>query len=286
MSENSLIQWTTNTWNPWHGCTKVSDGCKFCYMYRDKERYGQDPTTVLRSKTKFNDPLKWHKLLTGDEPIQERLVFTCSWSDWFIEDADEWRGDAWKIIKDTPFLTYQILTKRPENIADRLPSDWSDGYPNVWLGVSIENKKVQDERIPILLSVPAMTRFLSVEPLLESLSFRWMAAWKRADGSRTALRSDSVGQSRNLVTDQLDGLRELDWLILGGESGNENSYYKYRPSQLEWYAEIISQCREARVPVFMKQLGTYLGKQMKLRDSHGGNIDEWPERLQVREFPI
>ena len=111
MAIQSKIQWTNATWNPWHGCKKVSPGCKFCYMYRDKERYNQDPTTVLKSKTKFNAPLQWN------EP---KLIFTCSWSDWFIEEADQWRAEAWKIIKNTPHHTYQILTKRPERIKDHL----------------------------------------------------------------------------------------------------------------------------------------------------------------------
>jgi protein gp37 len=83
MGEKSAIEWTQNTWNPWQGCHKVSPGCKFCYMYRDKERYGQDPKIVVRSKPPtFNAPLKWK------EPA---LVFTCSWSDWFVEEADDWR---------------------------------------------------------------------------------------------------------------------------------------------------------------------------------------------------
>ena len=103
--ENTKIQWTEATWNPWHGCQKVSPGCKFCYMYRDKERYGQDATTVLRSKTKFKEPLKWK------EP---KVIFTCSWSDWFIEEADQWRDEAWETIRKTPQHTYQILTKSPK----------------------------------------------------------------------------------------------------------------------------------------------------------------------------
>lgn len=268
MAENSQIQWTEHTWNPWHGCTKVSPGCKFCYMYRDKERYGQDPTTVLRSKTKFRDPLKWK------DPAR---VFTCSWSDWFIEEADEWRDDAWRIIKDTPHLTYQILTKRPENIADRLPVDWGEGYKNVWLGVSVENQDVADTRIPQLLKTPAQVRFLSVEPLLDAVSFRW-AKW---DGNY-----EPGWRDRAHNPNHLDGLRKLDWIIVGGESGNESGRYRYRPSHLEWYAEVVRQCGEAGVPVFVKQLGTYLAKELDLRDHHGGDINEWPEYLRVREFPI
>src|SRR5688572_27904734 len=81
MGDRTDIAWTQKTWNPWHGCHKVSPGCKFCYMFREKRQYGQDPDVVVKSKTKFNEPLKWK------EPS---LVFTCSWSDWFIEEADPW----------------------------------------------------------------------------------------------------------------------------------------------------------------------------------------------------
>jgi protein gp37 len=145
MGETTGIAWADRTWNPWHGCLKVSPGCKLCYMYREKKQYGQNPMLVQRSKTKFNEPLKWNS----------GRVFTCSWSDFFIEEADAWRPEAWEIIRKTPQLTYQILTKRPERIAAHLPADWGDGYSNVWLGVSVESQKYANERIPLLLKTPA-----------------------------------------------------------------------------------------------------------------------------------
>lgn len=243
MGETTKIQWTNKTWNPWHGCHKVSDGCKYCYMFRDKERYGQEPNTVLRSKSTFNEPLKWK------EPEK---IFTCSWSDWFIEEADEWRNEAWKIIKATPHLTYQILTKRPENIKDRLPADWGNGYSNVWLGVSVEKAKNKN-RIDILRNVPANIRFVSFEPLL---------------GSVGALNLDGI-----------------NWAIIGGESGNTSGKYTFRECYLHWFHPIIWQCREQETSVFVKQLGTYLAKHFQLKDSHGGDMSEWPEDLQIREIP-
>src|SRR3990172_778380 len=127
MGKITGISWTDATYNPWYGCLKVSPGCKQCYMYRDMERYGKDPKVVTRAKpATFNSPLKW---------TEPQRVFTCSWSDYFIEQADEWRDEAWDIIRRTPHLTYQILTKRPENIFDRLPADWGNGWPNVFLSV-------------------------------------------------------------------------------------------------------------------------------------------------------
>src|ERR1700761_9152752 len=117
MGETTGIQWTNKSWNPWQGCRKVSAGCKFCYMFREKEKYGQNGSRIVRSKTTFTAPLKWK---------DPSLVFTCSWSDFFIEEADEWRQEAWDIIKATPHLTYQILTKRPERIGMCLPADWGN----------------------------------------------------------------------------------------------------------------------------------------------------------------
>lgn len=156
MAKNSGIQWTESTWNPWMGCSKVSPGCKYCYMFRDMERYGMEPNTVARSKTLFAAPLKWK------EPM---LIFTCSWSDFFHRGADEWRPEAWEIIKATPQHTYQILTKRPKNIQECLPPDWGDGYPNVWLGVSVERQDLL-QRIHWLAEVPAAVRWISFEPLI------------------------------------------------------------------------------------------------------------------------
>jgi protein gp37 len=134
----SNIEWTDATWNPWMGCEHVSPGCDNCYMFTDMRRYGSNPEAIRRSKTKFKDPLKWARNRQRYGHINK--IFTCSWSDFFITDADEWRDDAWNIIRRTPMLTYQVLTKRPVLIRRRLPSDWGYGWPNCWLGVTVESR--------------------------------------------------------------------------------------------------------------------------------------------------
>lgn len=174
MAEKTGIEWTDATWNPWHGCHKISPGCKFCYMFRDKARYGQDPNVVVRSKTKFTDPLKW------PDP---QMVFTCSWSDWLIEEADAWRDEAYGVIRQTPRHTYQVLTKRIDRAEGRIPIP---PLPNIWWGVSVENRAAKC-RIDLLRVMPAALRFLSIEPLLEDIG-----------------------------TLNLSG---IDWVIAGGESG-------------------------------------------------------------------
>jgi len=247
-SDGSPIEWTDFTWNPWHGCQKISDGCKFCYMFRDKMKYGQDANLVLRSKTKFKYPYKIN------EP---KLVFTCSWSDFFIEDADDWRDEAWEIIRNTPHLTYQILTKRPERILDHLPDDWGDGYDNVWLGVTAENNATR-HRITTLSEVPARIRFISFEPLLEYLE---------------------LADYAQILT------QYYHWAILGGESGNDNGFFRYRPCELEWLEYVADVCKMSQMAVFVKQLGTHLHNELGLRDRHARDVNEFPESLKIREFP-
>ena len=211
MGDTTGIEWTNKTWNPWHGCTKVSPGCAHCYMFRDKARYGQDPQLVKRSApSTFRSPLRWK------EPA---LVFTCSWSDFFHEAADDWRADAWEIIRKTPHLTYQVLTKRPERIAAHLPKDWGEGYPNVWLGTSVENAR-WTHRIQQLADVPARLRFLSCEPLLGHVS----------------------------IAEAL--LPSIHWVIAGGESGP-----KARPMDLDAARWLRDLCHYAGIPFFLKQLG-------------------------------
>ncbi len=209
MSEKTGIEWTGATWNPWHGCHKISPGCKNCYMFREKKQYGQNPDVVVRSKTKFTDPLKWK------EP---RLIFTCSWSDWFIEEADAWRDEAWDIIRRTPQHTYQILTKRTDRMLSHIPLV---RLPNVWFGVSIESRAYL-HRMEALKVLNASVRFLSLEPLLEDLG-------------------------------ALD-LRGIDWVIVGGESGGSG----VRFMQANWARSIRDQCEAAEVPFFFKQWGEYL----------------------------
>ena len=156
MGKESTIAWTDATWNPWRGCTKVSAGCKNCYMFKGQERWGRDPSVVVKAApATFNAPMKWK---------ERKNIFTCSWSDFFHKDADAWRPDAWDIMRKTPRHTYQILTKRPERIKLSLIGPVPE---NVLFGTSVEDWKSNTERVPILRAVPNVVRFLSMEPLLE-----------------------------------------------------------------------------------------------------------------------
>lgn len=249
MGQRSAIEWTDATWNPWHGCTKVSPGCKHCYMYREKRQYGQDPNVIVRSKTTFTAPLKWGA---------PRRIFTCSWSDFFHEAADPWRADTWEIIERTPQHTYLILSKRPERIRENLPwaarvhgsYGWLEPWRNVWLGVSVENQDYGG-RIDQLLGVPAMVHFLSLEPLLGPID---LSPW---------LRKPLV-HGRPI---------DVEWVIVGGESGPNA-----RRMELGWAASLLEQCRAAGVPFFLKQLGGW-------PDKRGGDKALLQGRLW-REIPV
>ncbi|HEX3982167.1 MAG TPA: phage Gp37/Gp68 family protein [Acidisoma sp.] len=214
MSEKTIIAWTDRTWNPWRGCTKISPGCKNCYMFTAQERYGRDPSEVVRTGT-WRDPVRWQK--DAAAAGRSERIFTCSWSDWFHEDADRWRDEAWAIIRRCPNLIFQVLTKRADRIATHLPADWGDGYPNVWLGVSVEDRR-RLPRIDLLRAVPGgdTLRFLSIEPLLEDLG-------------------------------HVD-LHGIHWVIVGGESGPG-----YRNMEHAWARSLRDQCQRAHVPFFFKQ---------------------------------
>lgn len=249
MAENSKISWTDATWNPWHGCDKVSEGCKYCYMFREKERYGQNPFDVVKSKTKWKDPLKWK------EP---KKIFTCSWSDFFIEQADAWRPEAWDMIRNSPQHIFQILTKRPERILAHLPPDWGAGYDNVWLGVSAENDMRLRERLRILRTIPAKIKWVSLEPLLEGLP----------------------------SLPEIFTAMKIDWVVVGGESGNLLGSYRFRFCSQWWIENVVEICQAYKVPVFVKQLGTYISRANNLKAWSGDDMAEFPKKLQIQQFPI
>jgi protein gp37 len=278
----SNIQWTNATINFWTGCQKISPGCKFCYMYRDKARWQQDGSIV--KKVSLSTIQSTLKSLKGPS-----MIFTCSWSDFFIEEADAWRDEAWDIIRENPQHTWQILTKRPERIRMCLPEDWGDGWDNVWLGVSCEDQWYATTRIAILLSIPTKLRFISCEPLMEAIDLTKLRLNNiLPDFYLNALNGQQYNSPFNdtAPTYPMHDGSKIDWVIIGGESGNENGPWRYRQCELEWIEKMVLDCQQAGIPVFVKQLGTYLAKFLSLHDRHGGDMEEWPEEnLKVRQFP-
>lgn len=221
------IEWTDYSWNPWQGCHKVSPGCDNCYMHRDKKRFGQDPNIVVRSSPKtFSLP---DRLPAGSK------IFPCSWSDFFIEEADQWRDEAWDIIRRNPDKIFQIPTKRLERIPGCLPPDWGNGWPHVWLGASVENQKMADLRIPLLLKIRAAVRFVSIEPMLGPVDLD--IPCETGNGSTFGLGTALAG---------------IDWVICGGESGPNA-----RPMHPDWVRSLRDQCIEVGTAFWFKQWGEW-----------------------------
>jgi protein gp37 len=226
MAENSPIEWTDHTFNPWWGCTKVSPGCKHCYAETWANRYGHNVWGPTRSRRFFSEshwrqPHKWHQdaLATGERA----RVFCASMADVFEDHPDiaAERDRLWSLITETPMLDWLLLTKRPENMRKFAP--WDGAWPSqVWAMTSVENQEMADKRLPLLLDVPAVVRGLSVEPLIGPVDLRpWLA--------------------------------EVQWVIVGGESGP-----KSRPMHPSWVRDLRDQCLAADVPFFFKQWGNWI----------------------------
>lgn len=276
MGTNSKIEWTDHTWNPWRGCTKVSPACDNCYMFRDAKHYGLDATTVTRAAPQtFRAPLvqygsPWH----GKRRAEKRFkwqdgekVFVCSWSDFFHPDADPWRDEAWEIMRQRPGLVFQLLTKRPDLVIPRLPEDWGEGWPNIWLGVTAENQEQADKRIPRLLETPAALRFVSIEPMLGPVDLTRLDYFRSFNeklspmerAAAPALKwnalSDDDGYNDAFAFQTGEELALLDWVIVGGESGPQA-----RPVHPDWVRTIRDQCQQGGVPFMFKQWGEWLPK--------------------------
>lgn len=227
MVENSAIEWTDHTFNPWVGCTKVSPACEHCYAEGWAKRTGQEHLWAgerrQTSEPNWKEPLRWNRKAEG-AGVRHR-VFCASLADVFDNQAQEqWRFSLWSLVCDTPNLDWQLLTKRPQNIAKMLPATWLNSWPHVWLGTTVENQEEADRRIPHLRAAPARVRFLSVEPMLGP------------------------------VRPELDGIH---WVICGGESGPGA-----RPMDPNWARSLRDQCQAAGVPFFMKQMGGTVKSRM------------------------
>lgn len=211
MTENSGIGWTDHTQNFWWGCNKFSDECKHCYIDGIMRRAGRVPFGGPMRTNTWSDPHRWERQAKRQE--RRFRVFTCSMSDFFHPGADEWRPEAWDVIRECPSLDWLVLTKRPELIMDRLPPDWGTGYSNVWLGVTCGIASSLG-RLDILKSIPAKIRWVSAEPLLGPIDFR----------------------------PYLDG--SIQWVITGCEQAGVE---KRREMITDWVRDIDQQCRDAGI---------------------------------------
>lgn len=228
MAEVSKIEWTDRTFNPWTGCTKISPGCDNCYAESWSKRsghvkWGNNP----RKRTTdayWKAPLAWQALSSQFERANGRRqrIFCASLADVFDNKVDpKWRSDLFDLIRATPNLDWQLLTKRPQNIMKMLPSDWGEtGWQNVWLGFTAEDQLRFEQRKRFIAEIPSSIWFVSYEP--------------------------AIGPLRISDTDPAPS-----WLIIGGESG-----HNARPLNPTWVDNIVADCRTRHIAPFFKQWGT------------------------------
>lgn len=299
MGKTTAISWTDATFNPWIGCTKVSAGCANCYAERDDSRrkwtpdgWGKGKPRKRTSASNWRNPIKWNAEAAKEG---KRLkVFCASLADIFdLEVPDEWRDDLFNLIGACRHLDWLLLTKRPEKAKEylttrRVFATLSGGWPwsNCWLGVSVEDQKTADERIPILLETPAALRWVSYEPALGPVDFTRLLEDDEAELDALVGLRYSTSQAFAIPPRSIS---KLDWIIVGGESGANA-----RPFDLEWAHKTIVQCRDARSACFVKQMGsrpivngepTFPNVAVSFSDWKGADPSEWPKYLRVQEFP-
>ena len=229
------------TWNPWHGCKKHSAGCENCYVYRIDGRHDRDAREVKKNKA-FNLPVAKNR--QGEYKIQSgETIYTCFSSDFLIDTADEWRIEAWEMIRQRSDCTFVFLTKRIERLRAVLPSDWGEGYDNVVIGCTCENQEMADYRLPIFMNLPIKHRIITMEPLLTPINFaQYITA-------------------------------PVEQVIAGGESG-----LNVRVCDFDWILDIHAQCRDMQIGFYFKQTGAYFKK-----DGHIYNVRRQFQHSQARK---
>jgi len=259
MGKDTKISWATHTFSPWWGCVEVpgSGACAKCYARTFSARlghdlWGKDKPRKPQRDPYWNEPLRWNRA-AEKAGIRDR-VFCASMADVFEDrrDLDDSRDRLWKLIGDTPYLDYLLLTKRHDKIRELVPKGWLSNWPtNIWPGVTTEDQRWADTRIPELLKIPAKVRWLSIEPMLGPID---LTPWLGPD--------------------------KINWCIVGGESG-----HGARPMEPEWVRDLLDQCKARSVPFHFKQKGNALAKSMHCASMKGDDPKEWPAWMRVQEFP-
>ena len=223
-----------SNWNPWHGCRKCSEGCQNCYVYYQDGLRGKNGADIYRTRTGFRYPLS--KDRKGRYKIQSgEMISVCMTSDFFLEEADEWRNEAWDLIRKRSDVVFSLLTKRPQRVRKCLPSDWGDGWNNVFFHVTCENQRRADERIPVLLELPFKHKGVHLAPLLGPIRLG------------TYLDSGQIEQA-----------------ACGGEN-----YGGQRPCDYDWVRALRDECASWDITFCFMETGTVFikdGKRYTIRD--------------------
>lgn len=298
MGEKTGIPWTRSTFNPWIGCTKVGRGCDNCYAetfnirFRKGANWGPGAPRHLVSDHAWNEPIRWDRKAASDP--DPWWVFAASHADIFDNEVDPaWRARFWQVVRDTPHLRWQIVTKRIGNVAKMVPPDWP--FRNVILIVTVVDQQEADRDVPKLLATPAAARGLSIEPQVDRIALAALQDATNALGYGHGASVDSLcGMWAGARVGATGTCARLDWVISGGESGAPS---KVRPYRYDWAVQLLRECRREGVPFFMKQLGVDYrgpdGTRPRLGMLPDGSEEpmarelpeRWPPELRVREMP-
>lgn len=243
-----------SNWNPWHGCRKCSEGCQHCYVYYLDAMRGKSGADVYKTKTGFRYPLS--KDRGGRYKIQSgEMISVCMTSDFFLEEADEWRDEAWGMMRTRSDVVFLLLTKRPERIRDCLPASWGDGWDNVFLNVTCENQRRADERIPLLLELPFKHKGLHCAPLLGPVS----------------------------IARYLDG-GQIEQVACGGEN-----YGGRRPCDFDWVQTLRDECVAHDITFCFMETGTTFvkdGKTYTIRSKQLQNEQAFKSGMSYQGKPL
>ena len=233
-------------WNPWHGCKKLSPGCENCYVYRRDAEFGKD-ASVVKKTAAFDAPVKKNR--KGEYKMQDDgdYVYACMTSDFFLEQADEWRPEAWEMIKERSDLRFFIITKRIHRFRECIPADWGEGYDNVTICCTCENQNTANCRLPIFVGIPIKHRKIIHEPMLEAVDIEEYLA---------------------------TGL--IESVTCGGESGEDA-----RVCDFGWIINTMNQCVKYDVPFYFKQTGARFKKGDKIY-----NVDRKDQMSQARKAGV
>ncbi len=257
------ISWTDFSWNPITGCSAISDGCKNCYAKIVHERFSDTSfSEVVFHQERLNEPSKRKKA---------SKIFLGSMTDLFQDNIPfGWLYEIMKVVKDNPQHTFQILTKRPERMRDFFqwlyidqPANWVSSLdnltylPNLWIGVTAENQEQATNRIPILLEIPAAIRFVSIEPMIDSVNLGMLIIENIGNRFRIVYDPIMTGtktlwDTKNLVSEV--NINKIDWVIVGGETGSKS---KAREMKINDVYNIYQQCKITEIPFFFKQYGAH-----------------------------
>jgi len=216
-------------WNPWRGCKKCSDGCLHCYIHKGDAKRGVDMNEIVKTKD-FAKPTE--RLKNGNYKMKSGIVYTCFSSDFLIEEADSWRSECWKMIKERQDCTFLFLTKRIERFMECIPEDWNNGYGNVVVCCTIENQKNADKKLAVFQTLPIMHKCITAQPLIGSIDIERY-------------------------------LENIELVVVGGESD-----YCARPLDYNWVLNIREQCIRKNVAFEFRQCGTHFikdGKEYRLQ---------------------